>query len=133
MKRTIIVEVLLLSVLSISIAGAAICFHRSFNLIPFIENGHLDEWAVDLFSDLCTLYKQIAILALVAALCDIAAMVLIALHNFPCFKPLIDKLAAKRAAQKQATATAKAEKAEADKQARIEQLTAELNELKKDE
>lgn len=56
-------------------------------------------------------------------------MVIIALKDFPVFKPMLDKLSAKRDARKQA----KAAKAVADKQARIERLQSELDALKKDE
>ncbi|MCM1368657.1 MAG: hypothetical protein NC184_07620 [Roseburia sp.] len=60
-------------------------------------------------------------------------MIIIAVKEFPCFKPLIDKLAAKRADRKAARTQAKAEQAETAKRERIDKLTAELEELKKDE
>lgn len=143
MKRTIIIEVLLLLILAVLIACTSMAFIYVTDMnyhITQLSGAGLDNPQYQLIEGTIKYYKgnthivlSFAVPTLVAALCDLAAMVLIALHNFPCFKPLIDKLAAKRAAQKQATATAKAEKAETAKQARIEQLTAELNELKKDE
>lgn len=73
------------------------------------------------------------ILALLASLSTLVAMIIIAIKDFPFFKPLVDKFNAKRAARKEQRAAVKAEQAEAAKQARIEQLQAELDELKKDE
>jgi len=58
---------------------------------------------------------------------------LFTIKDFPVFKPLVDKFTAKRAAHKEQREAIKAEQAEAAKQARIEQLQAELDELKKDE
>ena len=68
----------------------------------------------------------------VLSLAGIAAMVLIAIKDFPVFKPLAEKLQAKLQARRQINVQAKADRAEANKQARIEQLQAELDELKKD-
>ena len=56
-------------------------------------------------------------------------MVLIAVFPLSGIKPLVEKVQAKR----EARANLRAEKAEADKQRRIEELQAKLDELKKDE
>lgn len=73
-------------------------------------------------------FNPLAICFFIATSTIIATIILIAIKDFTAFQPLRDKLAAR----KQARATAKAEKAEADKKARIEALENELKELKKD-
>ena len=62
---------------------------------------------------------------LVSSLCAISAMVLIAVFPLPGIKPLVEKLQAKRTSR----AAARDEKAEANKQRRIEELQAKLDEL----
>ena len=74
-----------------------------------------------------------AISTLLAAIATLTAMIIIAIKDFPVFKPLTDKLADKRAARKEARSQAKAEQAAIAKQERIDQLKAELDELQKDE
>lgn len=58
----------------------------------------------------------------------IMSMILIAIKDLGCFKPMLAKIEA----MKQARNEAKAEKAVVDKQARIAKLEKELEELKKD-
>ena len=64
-----------------------------------------------------------------AVIANLAVIILITLKDLPVFKPLLDKLNAR----KQKRAQAKAERAQADKQAKIAELEAQLQELKKDD
>lgn len=116
MKRAIAIEVLLLFTLGALIALSAFCFY-----VTIID--------IKLFWDVVYIYLSFAILATLATVADIIAIVLIAFKEFPVFKPLVDKYKAR----KQAKAEAAAIKAETARRARIEQLQAELDELKKDE
>lgn len=131
MKRTIIIEILGVFILAVLITLGVSCIQVSINNFTAIDEMSMEAYKIlhEIYLTNARRYLAYSILALVAALCDLAAMVLVAIHNFPCFKPLLDKHAAKCDERKQA----KAERAEADKQARIERLTAELEELKKDE
>ena len=123
MKKTIIVEILLFF---------ACCMLIAFACWEFVA---LHNYLV-LFNETSGITQQLmlrGILALLASLSTLVAMVLIAIKDFPVFKPLVDKFNAKRAAYKEQREAIKAEQAEVAKQARIEQLQAELDELKKDE
>lgn len=127
MKRSVIIECLLLLTTSILIFLGSWYLNRAH--VSFVHaNGVPEDIAPDILSSAYRFLTH-GLLALLAALCTLAAMIMIAIKDFPCFKPLIDKFKARR----EAKAEAKTEKAVADKQARIEQLQAELNELKKDE
>lgn len=139
MKKTIVIEILLLFVVAwlipIMIYHAEnIEMYRTLISI-YKENPDAFSYESTLAHTIQNLNTQIIyfVFTLLAALATLAAMILVALKDFPVFKPLLDKLAAKRADRKQANDTAKAEKAAADKQARIERLQSELDELKKDE
>ncbi len=136
MKRVVIIEI----VLAFAIAMLLACSIKFFMYVSKMYNNINMLYDLDMSdasrNEIIERYRgNIAIAlsygipALLAALATLAAMVLIALKDFPVFKPLLDKLAAKRDARKQA----KAEKAAADKQARIERLQSELDALKKDE
>lgn len=137
MKKTIIVEILLLFVFCVAMAGAikilnyAVSCAKMLDLANKINFG--DEFSRNQF---ITNYKEqfhtalsYGVPALFAAVADLAAMVIIAIKDFPCFKPLVDKFKA----YNEQRATAKAEQAATAKQERIEKLQAELDELKKDE
>lgn len=69
------------------------------------------------------------VIYILATLTILASMLLVALLNLSIFQPLRDKLAARKQARKEI----KVQKAEANKQARIEALQNELDQLKKDE
>ncbi len=140
MKKTVVVEILALFAFCVTFACA----------IKFLAYAHLASNNISIFEKeleydqsynetilLLKSYRATAlsygIPALLASLATIAVMAITAINDFPVFKPLIDKFNAKRAARKEQRAAVKAEQAEAAKQARIEQLQAELDELKKDE
>lgn len=127
MKRTIVIETILLITVILLICCSVYLFDDVKWFRFLIRHSMEDEQTVKL------LYKELSlgILTIIFAVANLAAMALIAVQNFQCFKPLLDKLKAKRDARKAAKETAAAEKAEADKQARIEQLQNELDELKK--
>lgn len=132
MKKIILIEIILIAILVILIASN-VCF-----IDLAIQNKKaLNELNNDLTLFNQTLYDSInsyfikyiiySIFSALACIADLAIIVLIAIKDFPCFKPLLDKLNA----HKQAHQAALADKAEADKQARIAKLESELEELKK--
>lgn len=132
MKKTIIIEVLLFAAFVTTLVCASIMLYYARNLYI---NAH-DPYVISHYPDIVELYsKQVkwslsfALPFLASAIFTFAAIIIIAVKDFPVFKPLILKSNAKREARK----LAKAEKAEANKQARINKLQAEIDELKKDE
>lgn len=133
MKKTIVIEILLGFALGILIMFAVMEFRACYYYLEAIEI--YKELGQD-YSDINRAISQVILygtLALLAALATLAVMSITAIKDFPVFKPLVDKFNAKRAAHKEQREAIKAEQAEAAKQARIEQLQAELDELKKDE
>ncbi len=129
MKKTILIELLLLFGFSVALACSIKLFVYANGCIETIEIFREYADVVESYRGAMHTAISYAIPSLIAALGTLAAGIIIAVKDFPCFKPLIDKFKAKR----EAKAVAKTEKAEADKKARIEQLQAELDELKKDE
>ena len=137
MKKTVIVEVLLLFVFCVALACAieildyAVDSANMLDLANKIDFG--DEFTRIQFIKTYEEYYHTAlsygIPSLFAAVVDLIAMAIIAIKDFPVFKPLVDMLNAKRAARKEQ----RAEQAAIAKQDRIAKLQAELDELKKDE
>lgn len=119
MKRDIAIGVLLLFVLIVLVLGCIMFFDLT------IRNFYFAMYHPE-FLKSATFYIPHCIFVLLATIADITAIVLLTLKEFPLFKPLVDKFKARKEKNKQ-------EKAEAERQARIEQLQAELDELKKDE
>ena len=119
MKKTIIIELLLVIAISLLIYPW-ILYLQSLNLYitfnAFNERGFVD----------CITMVILLSLPIIA---NLTAIILIAIKDFPVFKPLLDKLNAR----KQKRAQEKAVRAEADKQAKIAALEAQLQELKKDD
>lgn len=126
MKRTIIIEILLLCICAILVSS----------LIPHIQQAHL--WFSDIKWELSQgitphdlAYKYAytnliyAIFSFLAIIADLFVISLIAIQNFKFFQPLINK----RNERKQARAAAKQARDEEAKQKRIEELQAELNAL----
>lgn len=118
MKKVIIIEILLIIVLSVLIA--CLVEFAEVLKIRILYNGSKE------YITQSTLY---VIFVSFAILCNIAIIVLIALKEFTIFKPLLDKLQARKEQRLQA----KTERAEANKQAKIIELEKQLEELKKDE
>lgn len=119
MKRAIVIEILLLFVLGVLILGDIALWDMTIRRIyigiydpQFLKGAYI-----------CLFYCIIISLGTIA---DIAAIVLVALNEYPAFKPLIDKLKGKLKFSKK-------ERKQAKKQTRIEKLQDELDELKKDE
>lgn len=115
MKRAIVIEILLLFVLGVLILGDIALWDMTIRRIyigiydpQFLKGAYI-----------CLFYCIIISLGTIA---DIAAIVLVTLKELPAFKPLIDKLK-----------LSKEERKQIKKQARIEKLQDELDELKKDE
>lgn len=128
MKRTIIIEVILFFVLAVLIAviwkqwdSIQLSFYYYKNY--FSQNHTLNEIYPNLIENIV-----LTSFATLSCIATFVAIVLIAIKDFLIFKPLVDKVTAR----KQARAQTKAEKAQAAKQAKIEALEAELEELKKD-
>lgn len=116
MKRAIIIEIILLFNMCLS----------AFFAVKFIQGIILYHpelgWSLAYYITWTTLY-------LLSFTSLLAVFITIAIKSFPVFKPLVDK----HNARKQKRAEARAERAEADKQAKIEELERQLEELKKDE
>lgn len=131
MKKTIVIEFLLLFVFCVAlISGIVFCDYAAGVTKTYKELGQeLGDSFVKESLQYIRKALSYGIPCLLAAAATLASIVIIAIKDFPCFKPLLDKLHAKR----EAHAVAKAEKAEADKQARIERLQSELDELNKNE
>lgn len=129
MKKTFCIEVLLLFVFIVLIACCASYFIIVANNLAVINvyKQHNENYLEVLTG--VYIYSILGTFSILAILADLAAMIIIAIKDFPAFKPLADKLNARKEQRQQA----KDEKAEADKQAKIERLQAELGELKKDE
>lgn len=139
MKKTIIIEILLLFVFAVLIACTSMAFIYVTNMnfhISQLGKAGLDNPDYQHIQEIIAYYKgnnhivaAFAVPSLIAAISTLAVIIVIAIKDFPVFKPLLDKFATKKA-EKQ---TAKAQQAAKNKQTRIEQLENELNELKKDE
>lgn len=127
MKRIIIIEVILLCIFAIFIAINTYLWRSISYLIDVLKSYDEPTLANSLNIEL-----SYGISALFGCLFTLITIILIAIKDFPCFKPLLDKLNAHKQARKEKRTQAKAECAEAEKQQRIEQLQAELEELKKD-
>lgn len=129
MKRTILIEIILLFVLAVLIAviwkqwdsiRVSIYYYKNY----FAQDGYtLTEFNPSLVDNIV-----LAIFATVACLTTLFVIILIAIKDFPVFQPLVDKLNAR----KEARNIAKVEKAEQAKQNKIEALEKQLEELKKE-
>lgn len=124
MKRTIIIEILLIATLGILFALNYYCWNYISEIIDLKDK--IPQWTNEYYSMLKH-HLPYAIFALFAILADVAAIILIAIKDFPIFKPIVDKFTA----HKEKCAQAKAERAEEAKQAKIQALEAQLEELKK--
>lgn len=125
MKKTIIIEVLLLFVTAV-LAYFCVTYWTGVN--TYIKHNLINEQHLESFRQILTF----AIFITIGLLSALAAIILIAIKDFPIFQPLVEKAKAKSNARKQSKEQTKAARTEANKQARIEQLQAELDELKKD-
>ncbi len=140
MKRVIVIEIVLAFAFAVLLACSIKFFmyvSKMYSGISMLYDLNMSDTSrneiIERYRENIATALSYGIPALIAALATLAAMVLIALKDFPVFKPLLEKHAAKRTARKQANEVAKAEKAAADKQERIERLQSELDALKKDE
>ena len=130
MKRTIIIEILLLFVLAVLLACTIKLFVYINDLKEEMEAyGLTSGFGYAVYSGRISTATSYVIPTFIAAIATAVAMVLVAVFNLPAFKPLVDEMKAR----KEQRAAAKAELAEVAKQQRIEKLQAELDELKKDE
>lgn len=139
MKKTIIIEILLLFVFCVTLACAIKILDYAIEVSGRLDlhlNGkilytdpNMQNEMIKAYTDVYHAALSYGIPALFAAVADLATMVIIAIKDFPVFKPLIDKLKAR----KEQRDVVKAEQAAVAKKERIEKLQAELDELKKDE
>lgn len=120
MKRTIIIEVLLLFIFTILIIVLINAWQNLHILLEFYEG---EDWEIFVKNYNITSAIIFPIFYTLATIADLAAIILIALKDF---KSLADKLATRKVARQEA----KAERAEADKQAKISELEKQLEELK---
>lgn len=135
----IIVEILLAFALSVLIACSVMGFKYAAKIIELCDT-YLAGYNYNVYNELVAYYDgnlsiilSYSIPTLIAAVAVLAAMIIIAVKEFPAIKQRIEKINAKYAAKKEQRAAAKAEQAATAKQERIEMLQAELDELKKDE
>lgn len=140
MRKTIIIEILLIFVFAVLLSCAfklidyAVDVSNTLDLLPYL--GLEDNQRTELtnqYQGFMTTALCFGIPALLAAITTVAVMAIIAIHDFPVFKPLADKIKAKCVARKERRAAEKIERDQAKKQERIARLQSELDELKKDE
>lgn len=126
MKRTILIEILLLSVLAILIAfnvyfwGFIKALYDRLNTVDSAARSYIYD---NINSDL-----PYGIIGLIACIATLTAIILIAIKDFSVFKPLVDKINARKEARNKV----KVDKAEQAKQNKIEALEKQLEELKKE-
>lgn len=109
MRKTVCVEIMLAFIFSALIAIASWRLSYVVEMRAWLDAGaftNIEAQKANIYTSL--IYSVIAI---IAALCDLAAMIIIAIKDFPVFKPLVDKLTAKRAAHKEQREAIKAEQA----------------------
>ena len=133
MKRTIIIEIILLIALSISIYFVYYFFNSVYNLKETIDiystqTGYDYSEVIQQLNESIKINSIYGTLTIVSSLANTAVITLIAIKDFPAFQPLRDKLSARKQARQQA----KAEKAEEKKQETIKALEDYLDELKKE-
>ena len=139
MKKAIVIEILLVAVFAVLLTCAIIALKDIPSMKEYIDwyntlspdypDYDLVETTAWEIRAYMPILLKIGIPALIAAVADLAAITIIAIKDFPVFKPLVDKFKAR----KEQRAAAKAEQAATAKQERIEKLPAELDELKKGE
>ena len=125
MKKNIIIETFVLFASLVLLLMCIMFFYRS--IYAYLMAKKYDNDSLNYF-----IAKQnliCGIISLIAFGCNLSALILFTIKEFQTFQPLIDKYNAR----KQERAAARAAKADADKQKRIEELQAELQELKKDD
>lgn len=139
MKKTIIIEILLLFAFCVALACAIKILNYAVDAKKLLDrflNGNLvytdstiQNESIKYYTELYHAALSYGIPALFAAVATLAAMIIIAIKDFPAFKPLVNKFKA----HKEQHDAAKAEQTKIAKQERINKIQAELDELKKDE
>lgn len=135
MKRTIFIESILLFVLIMVILFTIKFFNQVYicldNLNALSHMGSDNDVAklIAMTNKNLVNWSLYGAFAIVTAIATLIVMVIIAIKDFPVFKPIVDKLNTKRDVRKEQ----RAERAAIAKQDRIAKLQAELDELKKDE
>lgn len=136
MKKTIVIETLLLIVLAVLLSCAIITLKDISSMNEYIEHfntlppndANYDIGFIIVANTkvyVCK-YLSIGIPAIIAAVADFTAIIITAVRDIPIIKQSIESFKAKRTARKEQRATTA-------KQERIDKLQAELDELKKDE
>lgn len=129
MKRIVFIEIVLTLTTILLICCCAAFFWYATQLKPSLQPNLFEESYRQILVRNYAITITLAILSIIFAITNIVVMFFTALNNLSAFKPLADKLAAKRAAREEQ----RAEQAVVAKQERIAKLEAELDELKKDE
>lgn len=134
MKRTIIIVLIMILTLGVSLACTVVFMRYG------IEYRNSIKYYSDYFPDLVDIWREnmrkaftYGVFSLLSSVGIFIAMVILAVRDFPVFRPLIDKLHSKLQAKRAAHKEKRAKQAEIAKQERISKLQAELDELKKDE
>lgn len=134
MIRAIVIEVLLLFIFAVLIASSAWFLKIAVEDFQIALKISPNDTPNDTyFLEYARLYLAYGLPSLFAAVADIVVIVLVALKEFPVFKPLIDKHKARKLQRKLEKTKAEAIQAEEYRKSRIEQLQAELEDLKKNE
>lgn len=129
MKRTIIIEVLLLFILGVLISLFVTHIDQTITWFGDI-NWNIEQG----FEPIDIVYKRAytnltySIFSSLASVFDIAIMIIIAIQNFKAFQPIIEKYHSRKSNR----LAARQAKAEEEKQKQIAELEKKLDELKKD-
>lgn len=139
MKKTVIIEILLLFVFGFLLAILTMFFRslqnniQGLNMLESFNNPDYYGESIDLTKKTINTDIIYIVFTILSCFADIAVIVLIAIKDFPVFQPIVDKYTAWATARKADNQAKANEVAEAKKQQRIADLEKELNELKKDE
>lgn len=136
MKRTIIIEVFLFIVFAITIYFNFVFWNSirdTKNLIDLYSQITSYDYTtiIEEFKKSIHTYTIYGSLTIISSVFILLTIILIAVKDFPVFKPITDKIKVKLDKNKATRAEQKALKAEAQKQTQIERLEKKLEELKK--
>ena len=133
MKRVIFISLLAAFIFSLLLAFSIVNLKSAQWQLEYLYSENILETEIEGFRTTGYACLRNGLLFLFGSLCTIALYVLFALKEFKVFQPYVDKYKAKQEVRRTARAAAREAKADANRQKRIEELQAELQELKKDE
>lgn len=121
MKRSIIIEILLIFVLGVLLSVTILNLQSIISSINWYKNNaEFYSWEEYAKETNFAAYIIRLVFYLLATIANLGAIILIAVKDFPVFNPVVDKHTAR-----------KAERTAAKKQAKITELEAQLEELRK--